>query len=208
MKKLMILGAGYTQLPLVRAAKKRGCHTLVASIPGDYDAFTEADECVYVDISKPEEVLVAAKAAGLSDCPVNCDLVYTEEGAKVIEVTGRSGATGLSEMVGALYGIDYYDAIAALAMGENVKDLFSYPRDLAVKTATLTSPTDGILESISFDETLADHIFFNCVKGDTVRRYTNGRDRIGEVMISAGNEKELEEKWRAFEKSLVVDVSK
>ncbi|MDO5426232.1 MAG: ATP-grasp domain-containing protein [Eubacteriales bacterium] len=71
MKKLMILGAGFSQLPLIRAAKRLGYHTVVTSIPGDYPGFALADTCCYADISKPEEVLKAAveqKIAGITTC--------------------------------------------------------------------------------------------------------------------------------------------
>ena len=63
MKKLMILGAAASQVPLISAAKRLGYETIVTSIPGDYPGFTYADVCCYADISKPEEVLAKAKRA-------------------------------------------------------------------------------------------------------------------------------------------------
>ena len=56
MKKLMILGAAASQVPLISAAKRLGYETIVTSIPGDYPGFTYADVCCYADISKPEEM--------------------------------------------------------------------------------------------------------------------------------------------------------
>ena len=44
MKKLMILGASYTQIPLYEAAKRLGVRTIAASIPGEYPGFGIADE--------------------------------------------------------------------------------------------------------------------------------------------------------------------
>lgn len=70
-KKLMILGASYSQIPLIQAAKRMGVTALVASIPGDYQGFEIADEIAYVDITDPEAVLQAAreaKADGIATC--------------------------------------------------------------------------------------------------------------------------------------------
>lgn len=41
----------------------------------------------------------AIRALGLDNCPVNCDFIRRDDKVYVIELTGRSGATGLSEMV-------------------------------------------------------------------------------------------------------------
>lgn len=61
MKKIMILGASYSLIPLIHAAQRLGCYTIAASIPGNYPGFTVADESCYCDITKPEEVLQAAE---------------------------------------------------------------------------------------------------------------------------------------------------
>ena len=39
MKKIMILGAGIYQVPLIKTAKKLGLYTIVVSIPGNYPGF-------------------------------------------------------------------------------------------------------------------------------------------------------------------------
>lgn len=67
----MILGASYSQIPLMEAAKRLGVTAVAASIPGDYQGFAHADEIVYVDITDPEAVLEAAKEAkidGIATC--------------------------------------------------------------------------------------------------------------------------------------------
>ena len=47
MKKLLILGAGIYQVPLINTAKRMGIHTIVASIPGNYPGFALADQICY-----------------------------------------------------------------------------------------------------------------------------------------------------------------
>ena len=39
MKKLMIMGAGIYQVPLIKRAKEMGIYTIVVSIPGNYPGF-------------------------------------------------------------------------------------------------------------------------------------------------------------------------
>ena len=47
MKKIMILGAGIYQVPLIKTAKKLGLYTIVVSIPGNYPGFELADKVYY-----------------------------------------------------------------------------------------------------------------------------------------------------------------
>ena len=47
MKKLMIMGAGIYQVPLIKTAKRMGIHTIAVSIPGNYPGFALADENCY-----------------------------------------------------------------------------------------------------------------------------------------------------------------
>ncbi|HHZ05649.1 MAG TPA: ATP-grasp domain-containing protein [Clostridiales bacterium] len=70
--KLMILGAGRGQLGLIKAAKELGYTTVITSIKGNYPGFDLADEICYADISKPEEILSAAKQTGVSGIATAC----------------------------------------------------------------------------------------------------------------------------------------
>ena len=47
MTKIMILGAGIYQVPLIETAKKMGLYTIVVSIPGNYPGFALADKVYY-----------------------------------------------------------------------------------------------------------------------------------------------------------------
>ena len=61
MKKVMILGAGIYQVPLIQKAKEMGLSTLVVSYPGPYPGFDMADQCLYVDTRDQEAILMAAR---------------------------------------------------------------------------------------------------------------------------------------------------
>ncbi len=61
MKKLMIMGAGIYQVPLIKKAKEMGIYTIAVSIPGNYPGFALADKVVYENTVDYEKVLEVAK---------------------------------------------------------------------------------------------------------------------------------------------------
>ena len=61
MKKIMILGAGIYQVPLIEAAKEDNYYTIVVSIPGDYPGFAIADQVALINTVDYESVLELAK---------------------------------------------------------------------------------------------------------------------------------------------------
>lgn len=61
MKKIVILGAGIYQVPLIKAAKEKGLYVIVASIPGNYPGFALADKVYYINTTDKEAVLEMAK---------------------------------------------------------------------------------------------------------------------------------------------------
>lgn len=145
-----------------------------------------------------EQTEKAIRALGLDNCPVNCDFIRREDKVYVIELTGRSGATGLSEMVSIYYNIPYYDCIAKLAMGEPVSTYFeNNAHAVSNLSHTLTADRTGIVQAIHNynlpDEDVLD-LSFNIEPGDEVHPYTNGRDRIGQVILKGSSLKACEQK--------------
>jgi len=76
-KKILILGAGEGQIPLIHRAKEAGWHTIVVSPKGDYPGFEFADEIAYCNIADIDAVvdlaktlLVDAIATDQTDIPV------------------------------------------------------------------------------------------------------------------------------------------
>lgn len=55
--KILILGAGQGQVPLIKRAKLKGIYTIVATPQGIYPGIEIADECVFVDISDKIKIL-------------------------------------------------------------------------------------------------------------------------------------------------------
>ena len=61
MKKIMIMGAGIYQVPLIKKAKEMGIETIVVSIPGNYPGFALADKIYYENTVDYETVLKIAR---------------------------------------------------------------------------------------------------------------------------------------------------
>ena len=80
-KKLLILGAGIYQVPLIRKAKELGLYTIVCSIPGNYPGFREADQRYEVDTTDKDAILEIAqreKIAGI--CTAGTDVAIPSVG--------------------------------------------------------------------------------------------------------------------------------
>lgn len=60
LKKILILGAGEGQMPLIRRSKAAGWFTIVVSPKGNYPGFIFADQTVFADISNTEDILQIA----------------------------------------------------------------------------------------------------------------------------------------------------
>lgn len=65
-KKIIILGAGIYQVPLIRKARENGLYTIVCSIPGHYPGFRIADKSYYVDTTDKIKILEIAKNEKIS----------------------------------------------------------------------------------------------------------------------------------------------
>lgn len=64
-KKLMILGAGVYQVPLIQQARRMGIETLVVSVPGNYPGFAFGDKICYEDTRDYEKILEIARAENI-----------------------------------------------------------------------------------------------------------------------------------------------
>ena len=81
MKKLMILGAGIYQVPLIKKAKEMGLYTIVASIPGKYPGFAYADKIYYVDTTDKEQICRISREEKISGiCTTGTDVAVPSIG--------------------------------------------------------------------------------------------------------------------------------
>lgn len=65
MKKVLILGAGRGQIPVIELCKKLNCQVSVASPEGNYPGFKLADKCIFEDVQNKEKLLEYAEQNGI-----------------------------------------------------------------------------------------------------------------------------------------------
>ena len=63
--RVLILGAGIYQVPLIHKARDLGCHVTVATRKGDYPGLALADEAWFVDTRDHEELLRLSRAGNI-----------------------------------------------------------------------------------------------------------------------------------------------
>lgn len=94
MKKLMILGAGIYQVPLIRKAREMGLYAIVVSIPGNYPGFAEADKIYELDTRDLDGILKAAREEQIDGiCTAGTDVAVAAIGY-VCDQMGLSGISG------------------------------------------------------------------------------------------------------------------
>lgn len=147
------------------------------------------------------QVRLAIESTGLDNCAVNCDLIERDGRIYVIEIAGRAGATCLPEIVGLYYGINYYEAIIRLAMGMEVSSMFrkDAPRRAVLARTLIWEGEPGILGRIVNENPAApdiEDLSFNAEPGAEVRRYENGRDRLGQVILTGPDTEACESRLR------------
>ena len=132
---------------------------------------------------------LAIRAIGLNNCAVNIDLIQADDGqVYMIELTGRAGATCLPELVSLYYGVDYYEMIVQMAMGEDPRAVFNARAGKTTPNASrfLMSDRDGIVKNIRCDATGEDIALLELYAkpGDAVHAFEDGKDRIGQVVVT------------------------
>ncbi len=93
MKKMMILGAGIYQVPLIKKAREMGLYTIVVSIPGKYPGFALADKIYHMDTRDLQGILRAAETEKIQGiCTAGTDVAV----AAIGYVCGQLGLSGIS----------------------------------------------------------------------------------------------------------------
>ena len=60
-KKILILGAGQCQMPIIERCKRMGHTVLVSSVPGPYPGIQAADTAYHFDVRNKEALLRIAR---------------------------------------------------------------------------------------------------------------------------------------------------
>ena len=143
----------------------------------------------------------AIAALGLDNCAVNIDFISRDDQAYIIELTGRGGANGLTDITGEYFGINYYKMMVVTALGGDPREVLS--KKLSTPRASvskmLTFDQSGIAKSVT-TPTLPDTDITMFIKaGDEVRAFTNSNDDTGQIVVSGID---LDECNRKIEKAM------
>lgn len=170
-KKLMVLGAGIYQVPLIRQAKEMGLYTVVVSCPGDYPGFALADKAYRIDTCDQAQVLGAARAEKISGiCTSGTDVavrtigyVCQQMGLHGLPYEASQCVTDKALMKGAFskYGVStpQYEKVMSLCQAEQAATRLGYP--LVVK-AVDSSGSRGV--AIVREERQLEQAFLGAVQ--------------------------------------------
>ncbi len=162
-------------------------YTLQAPIPVGHFVPLDADQCIVDDAITVSEQ--AIRALALDDCAVNIDIMNTDQGCMILELTGRAGANTLPELVSAAYGVDYYEKIALISIGEIIqKEQFNLQPLTALGKMEYVQE-DGVLEE--FNPTKLSDAVTNLrtfVKpGSVVHAFSSLHDCVGQIVVTGDN---------------------
>lgn len=123
------------------------------------------------------------------DGPFDADAVAAAGGAVLLELTPRAGGNAMMRLTEVSTGADYRGALIAHSLGVAGPPLAPFsPRPTAVEI--LGADRDGTLQwdRAGLDalrrEPWVAHIHMDLAPGAEVRRFTDGRARIGEVVVT------------------------
>lgn len=156
-----------------------------SSVPlGHYFPF-ETHSALLEDINTQSKRVV--KALGFNNCAVNMDVLINNEGAFIIEASGRAGATCIPELISKYYGFNYYEKIILTALGEDVSFEINSLCPCAAKL--LISNKTGFIkkqEYVKKNDSSAE-IVFDYKVGDFVNEFKVGPDRVGHIIVDGNN---------------------
>lgn len=94
MKKVMVLGAGIYQVPLIKTARRMGLYTIVISIQGNYPGFKFADKVYYVDTTDYKKIIEIAREEAIDGIATAGTDVAVITVGKVCDELGLCGLSG------------------------------------------------------------------------------------------------------------------
>lgn len=90
-QKLLVIGAGIGQIPIIEKAKKRGVHIAVVTLPGKQPGIELADEVFYCDIYDRDAIVEWAKEHGITAVTSDQNDLMNPTVAYVAEKLGLPG---------------------------------------------------------------------------------------------------------------------
>lgn len=166
------------------------------NIPVGHYAPLELDEDLKNSIY--EEAVKAIEALRLNNCAVNIDMILKDNKVYLIELTGRVGANCLPQLSSIYYGIDVYKLIIEAALGNDPTDYYEKTKKPPTPcyAKMLYTEQDGKLKEIHNHNEDNDNLYettYFVNPGDLIRKFTNSRDCIGQVVVKGNSLDECKE---------------
>lgn len=156
-----------------------------------------------------EEVKKGIAALGIDNCAVNIDCILYQGKPYMIEMAARVGATCLAELVSTYYGVDYYEILLRIALGDPIDDVFDARNGAPVVGRLITADKTGKIKSIRAPENLPKDIVdfsLDYSVGDEVREFKVGPDRIGQVVAKGATLEEAEKTIDDFIAQIDIEI--
>lgn len=150
----------------------------------------------------------AIAALGLNNCAVNIDFISRGDQAYIIELTGRGGANGLTDITGKYFGINYYKMMVVTALGGDPRDVFAKRQESpsASVSKMLTSNKSGIVKHVYVPVLPDTDITMFIEEGSEVRTFTNSNDDIGQIVVSGIDLSDCNRKIELAQSLICVDL--
>jgi biotin carboxylase len=156
-------------------------------------------------------VSLAISAVQLDNCAVDVDLILKDGEVYVIEITGRLGANCLPQLTSIYLGANIYNLVIETAMGhdpshyikkQNENNGCGYAKMLiSTKNGILTNIINNNAESSD----IVDISFF--VKpGDRIKKFTNAKDCIGQIVVKGRNVETCKKRIQEVEDKIIFEM--
>ena len=148
---------------------------------------------------------------GYRDGPFDCDFLQSGDRAVIVEMTPRAGGNSLVQLLAVAAGFDMPGYAVEMALGRAPLVAPFKIRPAAVEILTVSA--DGKLQ---YDEAAAERIrsapgvqrlSMDKKPGDAVRRFRDGRDRVGELVACADTREILDSRMAAWLQQLDLRAS-
>jgi formate-dependent phosphoribosylglycinamide formyltransferase (GAR transformylase) len=199
MQKVMVLGAGIYQVPLIKKVKEMGKYCIVVSIPGNYPGFQYADKVYCENIVNSEEILKIAKKENIDGiCLTGTDvgvvtLGYVCSKLGLCGPSAKAGRTASNKLLMknafVQYGVNTANFQYVNVQEQNLKDIcdkIGYP---VIFKAIDSSGSRGIIKVESPDKIEeAKKIVLAVTKSDKyiIEEYLEGMEFGAQAFVQDG----------------------
>lgn len=146
----------------------------------------------YFDEPNPElekqisvEMKKAIASLGIDNAVVNADLMLVNDQPYIIEMGARCGATGLPEIDGLSYGLDFYKLILKIALGKlEANEVKKSKLVCAASSRLIVSSKSGILGNYNTPHHPRLKTFdMDYLEGEEIPAFRIGPDRLGSIVV-------------------------